>query len=40
MPLWIKEKLFQKDHLRKKLQTIAPSFNWRNQLLFAEHHLG
>jgi carbamoyltransferase len=38
MPLWIKEKLFQKDHLRKKLQTIAPNFDWRSRLLFAEHH--
>jgi carbamoyltransferase len=39
MPLWIREKLFQKDMLRRELQTIAPEFDWRNRLLFCEHHL-
>jgi len=38
MPLWIKEKLFQKDHLRRKLQAVAPDFDWQNRLLFSEHH--
>jgi carbamoyltransferase len=38
MPLWLKEKLFQKSLLRNKLKTHAPSYNWDNRLLFAEHH--
>jgi carbamoyltransferase len=39
IPLWIREKLFQKDLLRRKLQELAPEFDWQNKLLFAEHHL-
>lgn len=38
MPLWLKEKLFQKSLLRNKLKTHAPDYNWDNRLLFAEHH--
>ncbi len=38
MPLWLKEKLFQKSLLRKKLQSHAPEFDWEERLLFAEHH--
>jgi len=38
MPVWIKEKLFQKRLLRKRLQGYEPSFDWQNKLLFAEHH--
>jgi carbamoyltransferase len=38
MPLWIKEKLFQKSMLRDKLKAHAPDYNWDNRLLFAEHH--
>jgi carbamoyltransferase len=38
MPLWIKEKLFQKDLLRRKLAEAAPDFDRKNRLLFAEHH--
>ena len=38
IPVWIKEKLFQKDLLRKKLQASAPGFDWQKRLLFAEHH--
>ncbi|MDA1323825.1 MAG: carbamoyltransferase [Proteobacteria bacterium] len=38
MPLWIKEKLFQKSVLRNKLRRHAPAYNWDNRLLFAEHH--
>lgn len=38
MPLWVKEKLFQKDLLRKKLRAIAPDFDWHERLLFSEHH--
>ena len=39
IPVWIRDKLFQKDFLRRKLQEIAPDFDWQKKLLFAEHHL-
>jgi carbamoyltransferase len=38
LPLWIKEKLFQKDLLGKRLKARAPGFDWQRKLLFAEHH--
>jgi carbamoyltransferase len=38
VPLWIKEKLFQKDRLGKRLKAGAPGFDWERKLLFAEHH--
>ena len=38
VPVWIKEKLFQKGLLRRKLQTLAPNVDWEAKLLFAEHH--
>jgi carbamoyltransferase len=39
MPVWIKEKLFQKDLLRKQFKAFDDSFDWQNKLLFSEHHL-
>ena len=40
MPVWIKDKLFQKSALIKELKlTIDESVNWRELLLFSEHHL-
>ncbi len=39
IPIWLQEKLFQKDLLRKKFQDFDPAFDWKNKLLFAEHHL-
>ncbi|MEO0035442.1 MAG: hypothetical protein RLZZ501_1465 [Pseudomonadota bacterium] len=39
MPVWLKEKLFQKDLLGAEIKRLAPDFDWRNKLLFAEHHL-
>lgn len=39
MPVWIKEKLFQKDLLRKRFKGFDDSFDWQNKLLFSEHHL-
>jgi carbamoyltransferase len=39
IPLWIREKLFQKDLIRRDLQRFAPQFDWQNKLLFTEHHL-
>lgn len=39
MPVWIKEKLFQKRMLLRELQTLAPDVDLRSKLLFSEHHL-
>jgi len=40
MPVWIKDKLFQKSALIKELQsTLDESVDWRERLLFSEHHL-
>ena len=40
MPIWIKEKLFQKTALVKELKdTLGDKVNWRDRLLFSEHHL-
>jgi carbamoyltransferase len=38
LPLWLKEKLFQKRLLRQELEKLAPDGNWEERLLFAEHH--
>ena len=38
MPVWIKEKLFQKSFLIGKLSEISSVDNWTEKLLFAEHH--
>jgi carbamoyltransferase len=38
IPLWLKEKLFQKTLLRDELRTLAPDFDWQHKLVFAEHH--
>ena len=39
MPLWLREKLFLKDLLRKELKRYNPKFDWNSKLLFSEHHL-
>lgn len=39
IPLWLREKLFQKDLLVKELKKIEPGVNWLDRLLFSEHHL-
>ena len=40
MPLWIKDKLFQKSALIKELKsTLDENVDWRERLLFSEHHL-
>jgi carbamoyltransferase len=39
MPVWIKEKLFQKDLLIRALKDFAPKENWAEKLVFSEHHL-
>ena len=38
VPVWLKEKLFQKSLLRDELRKHQPDFDWENKLLFAEHH--
>ncbi|MEX0752583.1 MAG: carbamoyltransferase [Xanthobacteraceae bacterium] len=38
LPIWIREKLFQKDLLCKELKRFAPDVQWADRLLFAEHH--
>ena len=38
MPLWLREKLFQKSLLRDELETFSHGFD-KNRLLFCEHHL-
>ncbi len=40
MPLWIKDKLFQKSLIIKNLKnTLGNKIDWHNRLLFSEHHL-
>ncbi|NDH61467.1 MAG: hypothetical protein EBY18_07390 [Alphaproteobacteria bacterium] len=38
MPLWLKEKLFQKTLLRDEMKKWEPDFDWQKRLLFGEHH--
>ena len=38
LPLWVKEKLFQKELLRRRLKALSPDVDWADRLLFAEHH--
>ena len=37
MPLWVREKLFQKSLLRDELKQFSAD-DWDNRLLFTEHH--
>lgn len=39
MPLWLKEKLFQKRLLQQAFAEIDPALDIRDRLLFSEHHL-
>ena len=40
IPVWLKDKLFQKSALIKELKsTLDNEVNWRERLLFSEHHL-
>jgi len=39
IPVWLRDKLFQKRQLAKKLRAAAPEFDWDRRLLFSEHHL-
>jgi carbamoyltransferase len=39
MPLWLREKLFQKDLLADEFKKFNQEFDWKKKLLFSEHHL-
>jgi carbamoyltransferase len=39
VPLWLREKLFQKSLLRRELDKFSAKFDAGRQLLFCEHHL-
>jgi carbamoyltransferase len=39
MPVWLREKLFQRDVLEGELQAIDPDADVRSRLRFSEHHL-
>ena len=39
MPLWISEKLFQKDGLIAELREFDDNVDWAPKLVFSEHHL-
>lgn len=39
MPLWLREKLFLKDLLKRELRKIEGQSRWNGELLFSEHHL-
>jgi len=39
LPLWLQEKLFQKRMLHDELARLEPRVDWRERLLFSEHHL-
>lgn len=39
LPLWIKEKLFQKRIIREAMDHLGEEYDWQNKLKFSEHHL-
>jgi carbamoyltransferase len=39
LPLWIKEKLFQKSLLLEELKGLLGEADWQSKLIFSEHHL-
>jgi len=39
IPLWIREKLFQRDLLKQEIDALAKGFDAAKRLLFAEHHI-
>ena len=39
MPVWLKEKLFQRRMIAEALREIDPGYDARGKLLFSEHHL-
>ncbi|MGE0280676.1 MAG: carbamoyltransferase [Rhizobiaceae bacterium] len=39
LPLWLREKLFQKSLLADELKAIDKDYDWESRLLFSEHHI-
>src|SRR5438093_11182652 len=39
LPLWVKEKLFQRHLLASELAELDDEVDWERRLLFSEHHL-
>jgi len=39
LPLWVKEKLFQKKIIQETMQHLGQEYDWVNRLKFSEHHL-
>ncbi len=39
LPVWVKDKLFQRSTLLKELKALEPGVDWAERLLFSEHHL-
>jgi carbamoyltransferase len=39
LPLWLREKLFQKSLIAGELKKLYAKFDWQKRLLFCEHHL-
>jgi carbamoyltransferase len=38
MPVWLKDKLFQRKMLEKTFGELVPQMDWKERLLFVEHH--
>jgi carbamoyltransferase len=39
LPVWVKDKLFQRSTILKELKAFDPDISWGEKLLFSEHHL-
>lgn len=39
LPLWVKEKLFQKKIIREAMAHLGEDYDWASKLKFSEHHL-
>src|SRR4051812_9715056 len=39
LPVWVKDKLFQRNTILKALKELDPDADWGARLLFSEHHL-
>jgi carbamoyltransferase len=39
LPIWVKDKLFQRTAILKELKKLDPEIDWDKRLIFSEHHL-
>jgi carbamoyltransferase len=39
LPVWVKDKLFQRHAILSELKQVSPRVSWEPKLLFSEHHL-